>query len=141
MTEKATGVDSVTSVESTVTPEIRQEFEGSTMSKAGKLAMELNKERKRLKEEMEVLQTEVDDLKPATPTGTVDSYVKWVATVFGVVGVFLISAGLSTLGQCAYLLAAVSWVYVGHCWNDKAIMIGSAISGTAVMMNLVEFLV
>jgi len=27
---------------------------------------------------------------------------------------------------------------VGHCWNDKAIMIGSAITGTAVMMNLVE---
>ena len=27
--------------------------------------------------------------------------------------------------------------YVGHCWNDKAIMIGSAISGTAVMMNIV----
>ena len=140
MTEKATGVDSVTSVESTVTPEIRQEFEGSTMSKAGKLAMELNKERKRLKEEMEVLQTEVDDLKPATPTGTVDSYVKWVATVFGVLGVFIMSAGFSTLGQFAYLLAAISWVYVGHCWNDKAIMIGSAITGTAVLMNLAELI-
>ena len=138
---KQTDEDSVTSVESQVTPEIREEFEGSTMSKAGKLAMELNKERKRLKQEMEELQLEVEDLKPATPTGTVDSYVKWVATVFGVVGVFLISAGLSTLGQCAYLLAAVSWVYVGHCWNEKAIMIGSAISGTAVMMNLVEFIV
>ena len=138
---KQTDEDSVTSVESQVTPEIREEFEGSTMSKAGKLAMELNKERKRLKQEMEELQLEVEDLKPATPTGTVDSYVKWVATVFGVVGVFLISAGLSTLGQCAYLLAAVSWVYVGHCWNDKAIMIGSAISGTAVMMNLVEMLI
>ena len=138
---KQTDEDSVSSVESQVTPEIREEFEGSTMSKAGKLAMELNKERKRLKEEMEVLQTEVDDLKPATPTGTVDSYVKWVATVFGVVGVFLISAGLSTLGQCAYLLAAVSWVYVGHCWNDKAIMIGSAVSGTAVLMNIVKVII
>jgi hypothetical protein len=27
---------------------------------------------------------------------------------------------------------------VGHCWNDKAIMIGSAITGTAVLMNLAE---
>ena len=128
-------------IEMKISPDVQSDFEGSTMSKAGKLAMELNKERKRLKQEMEELQLEVEDLKPATPTGTVDSYVKWVATVFGVVGVFLISAGLSTLGQCAYLLAAVSWVYVGHCWNDKAIMIGSAISGTAVMMNLVEFIV
>ncbi len=128
-------------VEAKLSPEITEAFEGSTMSKAGRLAMELNKERKRLKQEMEELQLEVEDLKPATPTGTIDSYVKWVATVFGVLGVFLISAGLGTLGQIAYLLAATSWVYVGHCWNDKAIMIGSAISGTAVLMNLTEMLV
>jgi hypothetical protein len=128
-------------VEAKLSPEITEAFEGSTMSKAGRLAMELNKERKRLKQEMEELQLEVEDLKPATPTGTIDSYVKWVATVFGVVGVFLISAGLGTLGQIAYLFAAICWVYVGHCWNDKAIMIGSAISGTAVLMNLTDLLV
>ena len=133
--------EKIDKVEAKLSPEITEAFEGSTMSKAGRLAMELNKERKRLKQEMEELQLEVEDLKPATPTGTIDSYVKWVATVFGVVGVFLISAGLSTLGQFAYLLAATSWVYVGHCWNDKAIMIGSAISGTAVLMNLTDMLV
>ena len=125
-------------IEEKISPDIKEEFAGSTMTKAGRLAMELNAERKRLKQEMEELQLEVEDLKPATPTGTVDSYVKWVATVFGVVGVFLISAGLSTLGQVCYALAACCWIYVGHCWNDKAIMIGSAISGTSVLMNLVE---
>ena len=109
--------------------------------RGAKLAMELNAERKRLKKEMEELQVVVEDLKPVTPEGTVDSYVKWFATVFGVIGVFFISAGLGTLGQICYLTAAVCWVYVGHCWNDKAIMIGSAISGTAVMMNLVEMLI
>ena len=124
-----------------ISKEVKEEFEGSAMSRAGKLAMELNKERKRLKEEMEVLQTEVDDLKPATPTGTIDSYIKWIATVLAVIGVFLISAGLGTQGQLSYAFSAIAWVYVGHCWNDKAIMIGSAITGTAVMMNLVELLV
>lgn len=133
--------EKINEVEAKLSPEVREEFAGSTMSKAGRLAMELNAERKRLKQEMEELQLEVDDLKPATPTGTIDSYVKWVATIFGVVGVFLMSAGLGTLGQVAYLLAATSWVYVGHCWNDKAIMIGSAISGTAVLMNLTDTLV
>ena len=127
-------------IEEKISPDVQSDFEGSTMSKAGKLAMELNKERKRLKQEMEELQLEVEDLKPATPTGTIDSYVKWVATIFGVIGVFLISAGLGTLGQVSYALAACAWVYVGHCWNDKAIMIGSAITGTAVMMNLVEMM-
>ena len=46
-----------------------------------------------------------------------------------------------TEGKIAYALSACCWVYVGHCWNDKAIMIGSAISGTSVLMNLVEVLV
>jgi hypothetical protein len=131
----------VAKVEGQLSSEVQAEFAGSTMSKAGRLAMELNAERKRLKEEMEVLQLEVEDLKPATPTGTVDSYVKWVATVLGVVGVFTMSAGFGIAGQICYASAASAWVYVGHCWNDKAIMIGSAISGTAVLMNLVDSLV
>jgi hypothetical protein len=111
------------------------------MSKGAKLAMELNAERKRLKQEMEELQLEVDDLKPATPTGTVDSYVKWIATIFAVIGVFIMSAGGETEGQIAYAISAIAWIYVGHCWNDKAIMIGSAITGTSVLMNLVEVLI
>ena len=109
-------------------------------SKAGKLARELNAERTRLKTEMEELQEQVDIFSPSTPTGGIDSYVKWVATIFGVVGVFIMSAGFGTAGQVCYALAACCWVYVGQCWNDKAIMIGSAISGTAVLMNLVELI-
>jgi len=107
-------------------------------SKAGQLARELNAERSRLKKEMEEIQEQVDLYAPSTPTGGIDSIVKWLATVLAVIGVFLISASLTTAGQIAYLCSAVAWVYVGHCWNDKAIMIGSAITGTAVMMNLVE---
>tara|TARA_B100001564_G_scaffold357603_1_gene374272 strand:+ start:39 stop:422 length:384 start_codon:yes stop_codon:yes gene_type:complete len=107
-------------------------------SKAGQLARELNAERSRLKKEMEEIQEQVDLYAPSTPTGGIDSIVKWIATVLAVIGVFLISASLTTAGQIAYLCSAVAWVYVGHCWNDKAIMIGSAITGTAVMMNLVE---
>jgi hypothetical protein len=135
-------------IETKLSPEVREEFAGSTMTKAGRLAMELNAERKRLKQELaesavlqEELQLEVEDLKPATPTGTIDSYVKWIATILAVVGVFLQSAEFMTEGKIAYALSACCWIYVGHCWNDKAIMIGSAISGTAVLMNLVEVLV
>mgnify|MGYP000241608573 CR=1 FL=1 len=128
----------VAKVESQISPEVKQEFAGSTMSKAGRLAMELNAERKRLKQEMEELQLEVEDLKPATPTGTIDSHVKWFATILAVCGVFAMSAGLEQEGQWLYAVSAIAWIYVGHCWNDKAIMIGSAITGTSVLMNLVE---
>ena len=46
-------------------------------SKAGRLAMELAAEKKRLAQELEELQGEYDDIKPLTPTGTRDWYVKW----------------------------------------------------------------
>jgi len=55
-----------------------------------------------------------------------------------VVGVFLISAGLTMPGQIAYVVSGIGWVYVGMQWSDRAIMIGSAITSTAVMMNIVE---
>ena len=134
-------------IETKLSPEVREEFAGSTMTKAGRLAMELNAERKRLKQELaesavlqEELQLEVEDLKPATPTGTIDSYVKWIATILAVVGVFLQSAEFMTEGRVAYALSSIAWTYVGHCWNDKAIMIGSAITGTAVLLTLAELL-
>ena len=44
-------------------------------SKAGRLAMELAAEKKRLAQELEELQGEYDDIKPLTPTGTRDWYV------------------------------------------------------------------
>jgi hypothetical protein len=118
--------------------EVREQYKDSAMSKAGRLAMELNAERSRLRSEMEDLQDQVDLFSPSTPTGTLDSYIKWVATVLAVAGVFLQSAGFITEGKIAYALSSIAWIYVGQCWNDKAIMIGSAITGTAVCMNLAE---
>ena len=115
--------------------------EESSASRATKLAMELSKERRRLKQELAELQTEVEDLTPTTPTGTVDWYVKWVAMILAVFGVFSISAGFTVYGQVAYILSSIGWVYVGMAWSSRAIMIGSSISGTAVAMNLVSTLV
>jgi len=107
-------------------------------SNAKKVAQEYAQERKRLKAELAELQTEVEDLTPTTPTGTKDWYVKWASMILAVSGVFLISAGDTINGQVAYIISSIGWVYVGMSWGDRAIMIGSSISGTAVMMNLVQ---
>ena len=116
-------------------------FAGSAMTKAGRLAMELSHEKRRLKQELEELQTEYDEIKPTTPTRTKDWYVKWVSMLLAVAGVFLISASFTLYGQIAYLISTVGWIYVGMQWGDRAIMIGSAVSGTAIAMNIVTSLV
>ena len=58
--------------------------------------------------------------------------------ILGVLGVFLISAEIHLRGQIAYLISGLGLIYVGMQWGDRAIMIGSAISGTAVAMFLIE---
>jgi len=113
---------------------------GSTMTKAGRLAMELSQEKKRLKQELEELQTEYDEIKPTTPTGTRDWYVKWVSMLLAVAGIFLISASLTFYGHVAYIISCIGWIYVGMQWGDRAIMIGSSVSATAIAMNLVNSL-
>jgi len=123
-----------------VDPEIKEKFEKSQMSKAGKIAMELSQERKRLKEELAQLQSEVDDLTPTTPVGTFDWYVKWMSTIFAVFGIFSLSAGFEMVGQILYVIASIGWVIVGMQWSDRAIMIGRSISCTSVALNLVELI-
>lgn len=123
--------------ESEVSQETKEKYESSTMSKAGKLAMELAEEKRRLVSELSELQEQYDSAKPTTPVGTPDWYVKWSATVLAVIGVFIMSAGLTTIGQILYALAGICWIFVGMQWSDRAIMIGSAITTTAVCMNLV----
>ena len=113
---------------------------GSAMTKAGRLAMELSHEKKRLKQELEELQTEYDEIKPTTPTGTTDWYVKWISMLLAVAGIFLLSANLILYGQVAYIISSIGWIYVGMQWGDRAIMIGSAVSCTAIAMNLVNTL-
>lgn len=120
--------------------DVKEQYKDSQMSKAGKLAMQLNAEKRRLREEMEELQMQVEDLSPVTSTGKIDEYVKWAATIAAVAGVFLQSAGFVNEGKISYALSSVAWVYVGASWNDKAIMIGSSITGTAVLMNLADIL-
>jgi len=124
--------------ESEVSKETKDKYEGSTMSKAGKLAMELAEEKRRLVSELSELQEQYESAKPTTPVGTPDWYVKWFAMITAVAGIFSISAGFVTEGQIMYIVSGVCWIFVGMQWSDRAIMIGSAITSTAVAMNLVQ---
>ena len=88
--------------------------------------------------ELSELQEQYESSKPTTPVGTPDWYVKWFAMITAVAGIFSISAGFITAGQIMYIVSGVCWIFVGMQWSDRAIMIGSAITSTAVAMNLVQ---
>ena len=124
--------------DSEVSTDTKAKYKGSAMSKAGKLAMELAEEKRRLTDELEEMQHQYESVKPTTPVGTPDWYAKWAATVLAVIGIFIMSAGLTVYGQVLYVVAGVCWVFVGMQWSDRAIMIGSAITTTAVCMNLIN---
>ena len=111
------------------------------VTRATQLAMELSKEKRRLTEELATLQEEYDHMAPTTPVGTLDWYIKWFGVVFGVSGIFIVSAGLPTIGMTLYLCSALSWTAVGMLWNDRAVMLGSIIPATATGLSLLQKLV
>jgi len=111
------------------------------MSKAGSLAMELSKEKRRLQEELEEMQQQFEEVSPSTPTGGPDSYLKWIGVVSAVAGIFFQNADLPLVGQVFYVVGAFSWTAVGFYWNDKAVMLGSVIPATVTAMSLVKELV
>ena len=117
-------------------PTKEEYIEHRTMSKAATLAMELSKEKKRLQEELAEMQHQFETVAPSTPTGGPDSYLKWVGVLFAVGGIFMQSAGFTLYGQVCYLLGATSWTIVGVYWNDKAVMLGSAIPATATALAI-----
>ena len=112
--------------------------EERAMSKAATLAMELSKEKKRLQQELEDMQTQFETVAPSTPTGGPDSYLKWVGVLCVVFGVFLQNSDFYLAGQFSYLFGAISWTVVGIFWNDKAVMLGSVIPATATAMSLAK---
>lgn len=128
-------------------PELEVEHEHSTeenprvVTRATQLAMELSKEKRRLTEELSTLQEEYNNMAPTTPVGTLDWYIKWCGVVFGVSGIFTMSAGLPIYGMMLYLISALSWTAVGIIWNDRAVMLGAIIPATATALSLVQKLI
>jgi hypothetical protein len=109
-------------------------------TKAMLLAKELQTEKLRLEKELSDLQSEFDDAKSVTPTGTWDWAVKWAAVILAIIGIFVLSAGFEVYGKILYVLSGLAWIYVGMMWQDRAIMIGSSITTTAVLLTLVQLL-
>jgi|TARA_R100001509_G_scaffold120429_1_gene74657 hypothetical protein len=74
--------------------------------------------------------------KSATPKGTIDWYLKWIASVWLLVAIAMRSTGLPELQVYDMLLSFAGtalWAVVGFMWRDRAIIV---INGVACIMLL-----
>ena len=74
--------------------------------------------------------------KSATPKGTLDWYLKWIASVWLLVAISMRSTGLPELQVYDMLLSFAGtalWAVVGFMWRDRAIIV---INGVACIMLL-----
>ena len=114
---------------------------GSSMTKAGRLAMELSHEKKRLKQELEELQTEYDEIKPTTPTGTTDWYVKWTASFFILIGMSIRGVeGLQFYDLIMSMVGVTGWLIVGLLWKDRALILLNGIGVALLLRTLIELI-
>lgn len=75
--------------------------------------------------------------KKITPKGTVDWYIKWVASFFILCGMALVSANVHPWSMFLSLIGVVGWGIVGMMWHDRALVF---INGVAIFIYLTGIL-
>ena len=77
--------------------------------------------------------------KSATPKGTIDWYLKWIASVWLLVAISMRSTGLPELQVYDILLSFAGttlWAVVGFMWRDRAIIIINSVAGILLLGGL-----
>ena len=78
--------------------------------------------------------------KSATPKYTLDWYIKWIASVFIIIGMMLTSLDVSLYPiNLFFHLAGVSgWFVVGMLWHDRSLIVVNGIAVTIFMMGIIK---
>lgn len=79
-------------------------------------------------------------LKSATPKGTLDWHLKWIASAWLLVAISLRSTGVPELQVYDMLLSFAGtslWAVVGFMWRDRAIIMINTIAAVLLLGGLV----
>ena len=77
--------------------------------------------------------------KSATPKGTIDWYLKWIASVWLLVAISMRSTGLPELQVYDMLLSFAGtalWAVVGFIWRDRAIIMINVVASIMLLGGL-----
>ena len=70
--------------------------------------------------------------KKITPKGTIDWYIKWVASFLLLIGMAMVSAGgYEPWNMVVSLIGVTGWLVVGMMWHDRALIF---INGVAIFI-------
>ncbi len=73
-------------------------------------------------------------LKKLAPTQTLDWYIKWIASIFLIIGVILTSNNIYPMNILFHAIGMFGWFIVSILWNDRALLVINAVS-LAILIN------
>ena len=69
--------------------------------------------------------------KKITPKGDLSWYIKWVSSIFIIVGMALTSANIFPLNIYIHGIGVTGWLIVGMLWHDRALVF---LNGVAIFV-------
>jgi len=66
--------------------------------------------------------------KKITPKGDLSWYIKWISSVFIIVGMALTSANIFPVNIIVHGIGVTGWLIVGMLWHDRALIFLNAVA-------------
>ena len=80
-----------------------------------------------------------DMIKKLTPVGTLDWYIKWIASVIILIGMCLTSINFMPYNLFFHLVGVVGWLVVGVMWHDRALMVVNSVAAMIFFMGILNY--
>ena len=77
--------------------------------------------------------------KKLTPVGTLDWYIKWVASFIILIGMALTSINLTPFNLYFHFIGVVGWLVVGVMWHDRALMVVNSVAAMIFLMGILNY--
>ena len=66
--------------------------------------------------------------KKITPKGDLSWYIKWVSSIFIIMGMALTSANIFPMNIIVHGIGVTGWLIVGMLWHDRALIFLNAVA-------------
>ena len=75
--------------------------------------------------------------KKVTPKGDLSWYIKWIASIFLIIGMILASVNLFPYNIMVASIGVLGWLIVGILWHDRALIVLNAISLAIYLLGVI----